>query len=144
MGMDALVTVCSWNTNGIMVWAWMLRSTYGTRALLGFWAWTLRSTYGTRTLFGFALGSVYSWNTNVIMLGAWMLWATYALGTRTILWIGHGCSCCECAGSAINGSKTQKSRENTTAIHGPCSFYYLGFRVKGKGLGLVLGFKFKV
>ena len=23
-GMDALVTVCSWKTNGIMVWAWML------------------------------------------------------------------------------------------------------------------------
>ena len=23
-GMDALVTVCSWNTNGIMVRAWML------------------------------------------------------------------------------------------------------------------------
>ena len=25
LGMDALVGVCSWNTNGIMVWAWMLR-----------------------------------------------------------------------------------------------------------------------
>ena len=24
LGMDALVTVCSWNTNGSMVWAWML------------------------------------------------------------------------------------------------------------------------
>ena len=24
--MDALVTVCSWNTNGIMLWAWMLWS----------------------------------------------------------------------------------------------------------------------
>ena len=24
LGMDALVTACSWNTNGIMVWAWML------------------------------------------------------------------------------------------------------------------------
>ena len=24
LGMDALVSVCSWNTNGIMVWAWML------------------------------------------------------------------------------------------------------------------------
>ena len=23
-GMDALVTVCSWNTNGIMILAWML------------------------------------------------------------------------------------------------------------------------
>ena len=24
LGMDALVMVCSWNTNVIMVWAWML------------------------------------------------------------------------------------------------------------------------
>ena len=24
LGMDALVTVCSWNTKGIMIWAWML------------------------------------------------------------------------------------------------------------------------
>ena len=24
LGMAALVTVCSWNTNGIMVWAWLL------------------------------------------------------------------------------------------------------------------------
>ena len=28
LGMDAVVTVCSWNTNGIMIWAWMLRSLY--------------------------------------------------------------------------------------------------------------------
>ena len=24
LGMDALVSLCSWNTNRIMVWAWML------------------------------------------------------------------------------------------------------------------------
>ena len=24
LGMDALVTVCSWNANGVMIWAWML------------------------------------------------------------------------------------------------------------------------
>ena len=36
--MDALVAVCSWNTNGIMVWAWMLWSPYalGTRTELRF------------------------------------------------------------------------------------------------------------
>ena len=28
LGMDALVTVCSWNMNGIMLWAWMLWSPY--------------------------------------------------------------------------------------------------------------------
>ena len=31
VGMDALVIVCSWNTNGIMVWAWMLWSSYALR-----------------------------------------------------------------------------------------------------------------
>ena len=38
LGTEALVTVCSWNTNGIMVWAWMLWSPYalGTRAELWF------------------------------------------------------------------------------------------------------------
>ena len=36
LGMDALVTVCFGNTNGIMVWAWMLWSAYalGTRTAL--------------------------------------------------------------------------------------------------------------
>ena len=38
LGMDALVTVCSWNTNAIMGWAWMHWSPYalGTRTLLWF------------------------------------------------------------------------------------------------------------
>ena len=39
-----------------------------------------------------ALVSVCSWNTNVIVVWAWMLWRAYALGTRTLLWFGHGCS----------------------------------------------------
>ena len=35
LGMDALVTVCSWNMNGIMIWAWMLWSAdaLGTRTV---------------------------------------------------------------------------------------------------------------
>ena len=38
LGMDALVSVCSWNTKGIMVWAWMLWSAHalGTRRELWF------------------------------------------------------------------------------------------------------------
>ena len=79
LGMDALVSVCSWNTNGIMVRAWMLCSAYDL---------------GTRTELWFghdALLSVCSWNTNAIMVRAWMLWSAYALGTRTELWFGHGC-----------------------------------------------------
>ena len=39
-----------------------------------------------------ALVSVCSWNTNGIMIWAWMLWSADALGTRTELWFGHGCS----------------------------------------------------
>ena len=39
-----------------------------------------------------ALVSVCSWNTSGIMIWAWMLWSAYALGTRTELWFGHGCS----------------------------------------------------
>ena len=60
--MDALVTVCSWNTNVIMVWAWML------------WSPT-----------------VCSWKRNFIIVWAWMIWSPYALGTRTEFWFGHGC-----------------------------------------------------
>ena len=69
VGMDALVTVCSWNTYGIMVWAWMLWSSYGL---------------GTRTELGLgmdALFTVCSWNSNGITTWAWMLWSPYALGT---------------------------------------------------------------
>ena len=31
LGMDSLVTVCSWNTNGIMVLAWMLWSSHSLK-----------------------------------------------------------------------------------------------------------------
>ena len=99
LGMDALVPVCSWNTNGIMVWAWMLCSPYalGTRTEL----WFGHECSGYRMLLenerSYALGmdalvTVCSCNTNGIMLSAWMLWLPYALGTRTELWFGHECS----------------------------------------------------
>ena len=99
LGMDALVTVCFWNTNGIMVWAWMLWSPYafGTRTEL----WFGHGCSGHRMLlehernYGLgmdALVTVCFWNTNGIMVWAWMLWSPYALGTRTELWFGHGCS----------------------------------------------------
>ena len=99
LGMDALVTVCSWNTDGIMVWAWMLWSPYalGTRTEL----WFGHGCSGHRMFlehernYGLgmdALVTVCSWNTNGIMVWAWMLWSPYAFGTRTELWFGHGCS----------------------------------------------------
>ena len=36
LGMDGLGTVCSWNTNGILIWAWMVGEPYalGTRTEL--------------------------------------------------------------------------------------------------------------
>ena len=116
LGMDALVTVCSWNTNGIVVWAWMLWSSYalGTRTKLWFGHGWSADALGTRTELWFghgcsghrmlleherdcglgmdALVSGCSWNTNGIMIWAWMLWSADALGTRTELWFGHGCS----------------------------------------------------
>ena len=97
--MDALVIVGSGNTNEIMVWAWMLWSSYalGTRTRLWFGhgcsghrrLWENERDYG---LCMDALVSVCSWNTNEIMVWAWMLWSAYALGTRTRLWFVHGCS----------------------------------------------------
>ena len=99
LGMDAVVTVCSWNTNEIMIWAWMLWSPYalGTRTRLCFG----HGCSGHRMLLeherDYALGmdavvTVCSWNTNEIMLWVWMLWSPYALGTRTRLCFGHGCA----------------------------------------------------
>ena len=117
-GMDALVTVCSWNTNEIMLWAWMLWSPYvfGTRTRLCFGHgcsghrmfleherdYALGMDALVTVCFfeherDYALGmdalvTVCSWNTFEIMFWAWMLWSPYALGTRTRLWFGHGCS----------------------------------------------------
>ena len=105
LDMDVLVAVCSWNTNGIMVWAWVLWSpcSWNTNGIL-VWAWVLWSPYalGTRMELKFghgcsghrmllehernyrlgmdALVSVCSWNTNGIEVWAWILWSPYALG----------------------------------------------------------------
>ena len=78
-GMDAIVIVCSRNTNIIMVWAWMLWLSFalGTRALPGF---------------GHGCAVVCSRNTNVIMVWAWSCYLWYAFGTRTFLWFGRGCA----------------------------------------------------
>ena len=79
LGMDAIVIVCSRNTNIIMVWAWMLWLSFalGTRAL----PW-----------FGHGCAIVCSRNTNVIMVWAWPHYFWYAFGTRTFLWFGRGCA----------------------------------------------------
>ena len=104
LGMDALVTVCSWTRNVIMVWAWMHWSpcARGPRTLL----WFGHGCTGHRVLvdqkrhYGLgmdALVTVCSWTTNVIMVWAWMHWLPCARGPRTLLWFGHGCTRSPCA-----------------------------------------------
>ena len=76
--MDALLRVCSWNTNGIMVRAWMLCSAYalGTRTELWFGpGWSAQ-----RMLLEHERN--YGLGMDGIMVGAWMLWSADALGTR--------------------------------------------------------------
>ena len=80
LGMDALVIGCSWNTNGIMVWAWMLWSPYalGTRteSWFGHGCSDQRMLLEHERNYGLgmdALITVCSWNTNGIMVWAWML-----------------------------------------------------------------------
>ena len=118
LGTDALVIVCCSNTNVIMVWAWMLWSSYALRTRTLSWFGYGYSDHGMLseherhdglgmdalvTVFSWsadvimvlgmdALVIVCSWNTNVITAWAWMLWSSYALGARTLLWFGHGCS----------------------------------------------------
>ena len=80
LGMDALDTVCSWNANGITVWA-------------GWSGHRMKLEHERNFDLGMdALVTVFSWNMNGVMARAWMLWSLYALGTRTELRFGHGCS----------------------------------------------------
>ena len=99
LGMDALVIDCTWNMNRIMVWAWMLWSSYALGTRTKFWFWhgcsgrRMRLEHERNYGLGMdALVALCSWNTNGIMVWAWMLWSSTALGTRTELWFGHGCS----------------------------------------------------
>ena len=91
--------VCSWNLNGIMVWAWMLADPgcSGNTNITMAWAWMLWYSHALEHGRYYALGMDVlvrgcSWNTNVMMLWARMLWSPYALGTRTLLCFGHGCT----------------------------------------------------
>ena len=79
LGMDPLVIGCTWNTNVIMVWAWMLRllDVLGTRTSL----WFVHGCSGERMHSEHAL-----------------LWFGHGCsGERmhsehALLWFGHGCS----------------------------------------------------
>ena len=95
LGMDAIVIVCSRNTNIIMVWAWMLWLSFalGTRALpwFGHGCAIVCSRNTNVIMVGNGCAIVCSRNTSVTMVWAWMHLLSYALRTRTLLWFGHGC-----------------------------------------------------
>ena len=97
MPLFIVCSVCSRNTNVILVWAWMRDSMLSEHDVIMVWAWMHYLSYalGTRTLlwFGHGCAIVCSQNTNVIMVWARMHSLSYALGTRTLLWCGHGCTC---------------------------------------------------
>ena len=99
LGLHALITVCPWNMNGYMLWAWMLWSPYalGTRTdiCFGHACSDHRMPLEHERIYALgmdALVTVCSWNTNGYMLWAWMLCSPYAPGTRTDICFGHGCS----------------------------------------------------
>ena len=121
LGMNALVIVCSRNTNVLMVWEWMqlLSHALGTRTLLWFGhGCAIVCSRNTNVIIWFghgctcylmlseheryyglgmvALFLVCVRNTNVIVVWAWvhyLSYVLYALETRTLLWFGHGCTC---------------------------------------------------
>ena len=73
LGMDAPVTVFSWNT-------------FGERASVLLWK-------PTELSLGHGCSShCILLNTNGMMVWAWMLESPCSLGTRTESWLGHGCS----------------------------------------------------
>ena len=81
LGMDSLVSVCTWNTNGLMVWAWILWWAYalGTRTDLWFGHGFSRERMHLEHERTYGLGmdslvSVCTWNTNGLMVWAWILW----------------------------------------------------------------------
>ena len=120
LGMDPLVTVyargtrtkvwfghgcsghriCSWNPNEIMIWAWMLcqrmllepeRNYYG----LGMDALVTYMLLGHERNYGLGMDALVTYmlleHEQNYDLGMDAL-SVYALGTRTKLWFGHGCS----------------------------------------------------
>ena len=99
LGMDALVTLSSSNTNGIMLWAWILWSPCPprTRTELCFGHGYSGHPVLLEHERNYALGmdtlvTLSSSNTNGIMLWAWILWSPCPPRTRTELCFGHGCS----------------------------------------------------
>ena len=96
LGMDALVTTCSWNKTQM----WFGHGCSSDRMLLKHERHYGLCSSGRMLLehecnYGFgmaALVTVCSWNTDAIMVSAWMPSKKYALETRTQLWFGHGCS----------------------------------------------------
>ena len=86
----------SWNMNRILVLAWMhwLPYALGTRRFgYGCAGDRMPLEHEQNSGLGMdALVTVCCWNTIGIIVWAWMHWLPYALGTRTELCFGHGCT----------------------------------------------------
>ena len=90
--------------------------------------WKLR-TYSRRSFcFTFVklLGiKCFMYPQNVIMVKALVLWSPYALGTRTLLWFGHGCASYRMLGNTNvrNGGTVYKPLAITILAY----YYHLQF-----------------
>ena len=79
-----------------------------------------------------ALVIVCSGITNEIMVWAWMLWSAYALGIRTRLWFGYGCSDQRMLGS---GTRLYPQGQNVRFVRGhsgTCRLKHIYFDFKSE------------
>ena len=79
LGMDPLVIGCTWNTNVIMVWAWMLR---------------LLDVLGTRTSlwFGYGCSGERMHSEHALLWFGHGCSGERMHSEHALLWFGHGCS----------------------------------------------------
>ena len=103
LGMDAMETVCSWNTKDVMDRMLLQHAGHYGLCMNATVTVCSRNTKDVmdRMLLqhegDYGLGmdvkvTVCSWNTKATMVWAWMQWKPYALGTRRMLWTVCSCS----------------------------------------------------
>ena len=127
LGMDALVSVCSWNTNINMLWAWMVWSSLyafrtQTEPCFGHGCSGCRMLLEHQCYYGLGMDplvTVYSWNTNVIRLFAFgsaaasglCCWSTRILVSKII----KMCLGARPLTDAISKNKKRNSKENNSS-----------------------------
>ena len=102
------------NMNVTMVWAWMLRSSYGVEHECYYmvWAWMLWSSHGVEHECYYKVWAWMLWSSYGVehecyyMVWAWMLWSSYGVERDVtmvwawMLWSSYG----ECSWSALEHS----------------------------------------